>query len=64
MIRVGEHLVIKKIFFIGDLKVLAVAHPSEEVYKGTDVTLYCCVNIDPANHIDANGVRIQFQSKK
>ncbi|CAI4231718.1 unnamed protein product [Auanema sp. JU1783] len=39
-----------------ELQVIGVAYPSDSVYKGADVTLYCCINIDPINHIDANGV--------
>ena len=35
---------------------LGIAYPSDAVYKGTDVTLYCCVNMDPQGLIDVAGV--------
>ncbi|KAK5968601.1 hypothetical protein GCK32_007583 [Trichostrongylus colubriformis] len=39
-----------------ELAVLGIAYPSDAVYKGTDVTLYCCVNMDPQGLIDVAGV--------
>ncbi|PIO63632.1 hypothetical protein TELCIR_14763 [Teladorsagia circumcincta] len=41
---------------LGELAVLGIAYPSDAVYKGTDVTLYCCVNMDPQGLIDVAGV--------
>ncbi|CAD6194965.1 unnamed protein product [Caenorhabditis auriculariae] len=39
-----------------DLEVIGRVHPSEKVYKGTDVTMYCCINVDPEGFVDAAGV--------
>ncbi|RCN34315.1 hypothetical protein ANCCAN_19847 [Ancylostoma caninum] len=44
------------VYFSGELAVLGIAYPSDAVYKGTDVTLYCCVNMDPQGLIDVAGV--------
>ncbi|EGT56302.1 hypothetical protein CAEBREN_30513 [Caenorhabditis brenneri] len=39
-----------------DLAVVARAHPSLSVSKGIDVTLFCCVNVDPEGFIDVANV--------
>ncbi|CAB3403749.1 unnamed protein product [Caenorhabditis bovis] len=39
-----------------DLQVVGNAFPSPSVYKGSDVTLFCCINVDPEGFVDAAGV--------
>lgn len=39
-----------------DLAVIGRAHPSLSVFKGTEVTMFCCVNIDPEGFIDVANV--------
>uniref|UniRef100_A0A8R1J2J6 protein-tyrosine-phosphatase n=2 Tax=Caenorhabditis japonica TaxID=281687 RepID=A0A8R1J2J6_CAEJA len=39
-----------------DLAVVGRAHPSLSVFKGVDVTLFCCVNVDPEGFIDVASV--------
>lgn len=39
-----------------DLAVVGRAHPSLSVFKGMDVTLFCCVNVDPEGFIDVANV--------
>ncbi|CCD68957.1 Receptor-type tyrosine-protein phosphatase [Caenorhabditis elegans] len=39
-----------------DLAVVARAHPSTSVSKGIDVTLFCCINVDPEGFIDVASV--------
>ncbi|CAI2346757.1 unnamed protein product [Caenorhabditis sp. 36 PRJEB53466] len=39
-----------------DLAVVGRAFPSLSVYKGVDVTLFCCVNVDPEGFIDVASV--------
>ncbi|VDM81806.1 unnamed protein product [Strongylus vulgaris] len=46
----------------GELAVLGIAYPSDAVYKGTDVVLYCCVNMDPQGLIDVAGVGFALRS--
>ncbi len=41
---------------LGELKVLGVASPSDSVYKGTIVTLFCCINMDPRGVVASDGV--------
>ncbi|KAF1766078.1 hypothetical protein GCK72_006034 [Caenorhabditis remanei] len=39
-----------------DLAVVSRAHPSLSVFKAMDVTLFCCVNVDPEGFIDVANV--------
>lgn len=39
-----------------ELQVIGLVHPSSSVYKGSDVTMYCCINMDPNGFVDASGV--------
>ncbi|CAI5442482.1 unnamed protein product [Caenorhabditis angaria] len=40
-----------------DLQVQIRVHPSESVFLGTDVKMYCCINVDPEHFVDATNVR-------
>ncbi|ULU06944.1 hypothetical protein L3Y34_018619 [Caenorhabditis briggsae] len=39
-----------------DLAVVGRVHPSLSVFKGIDVTMFCCVNLDPEGFIDVANV--------
>ncbi|CAJ0963453.1 unnamed protein product, partial [Mesorhabditis belari] len=39
-----------------ELQVVGYIHPSASVYKGNDITMYCCINMDPTNVVDHSGV--------
>uniref|UniRef100_A0A1I7TSR6 protein-tyrosine-phosphatase n=1 Tax=Caenorhabditis tropicalis TaxID=1561998 RepID=A0A1I7TSR6_9PELO len=39
-----------------DLAVVGRAYPSLSVFKGMDVTLFCCVNVDPEGFLDVASV--------
>ncbi|CAJ0581740.1 unnamed protein product, partial [Mesorhabditis spiculigera] len=39
-----------------ELQVVGHIHPSPSVYKGNDVTMFCCLNMDPTGVVDHSGV--------
>ncbi|CAD5212467.1 unnamed protein product [Bursaphelenchus okinawaensis] len=39
-----------------DLSAMIVASPSDSAYKGTQTTIFCCINLDPRGYIPENGV--------
>ncbi|PAV77395.1 hypothetical protein WR25_16591 [Diploscapter pachys] len=39
-----------------ELAVIGHVYPSPSVYKGSDATLFCCINVDPQGFIDASAV--------
>lgn len=43
--------------FSGDLRVQGFAYPSDTVYVGGNVKLFCCINIDPRSFVAEDGVK-------
>lgn len=43
-------------FCLGELRVQGFAYPSDTVYVGGNVKLFCCINIDPRSFVPEDGV--------
>uniref|UniRef100_A0A914YIR9 Uncharacterized protein n=1 Tax=Panagrolaimus superbus TaxID=310955 RepID=A0A914YIR9_9BILA len=39
-----------------ELQIMLAISPADAVYKGTEATFYCCVNVDPRDYIPEEGV--------
>uniref|UniRef100_A0AC34G1P4 Ig-like domain-containing protein n=1 Tax=Panagrolaimus sp. ES5 TaxID=591445 RepID=A0AC34G1P4_9BILA len=39
-----------------ELQIMLAISPADAVYKGTEATFYCCVNVDPRDFIPEEGV--------
>lgn len=40
----------------GELQAMIVATPGDSAYRGTMMTMFCCINVDPRRFIPENGV--------